>query len=173
MCVKLRRPTPSAESAALQSPGRRPQSGRSPGLERRERKPCKGEAGFCRSFSIRSAKQYFIEVKKFCSLCRPLQGLTESHPKTRVKEHTARGPSPWALLRRAFSALGIRLCLTRIPTGPMRERIKEGEEAHVFASGNWRHYRMNSPPHIESDGPNLCHRISNTPEASGSHCEAG
>ena len=37
--VKLRRIVQSAESATQQSPGRRPRSGWSPGLEHRERKP--------------------------------------------------------------------------------------------------------------------------------------
>ena len=45
----------------------------------------------------------------------PLQGLTECHSKPRVPEHAAHAPSPWALLRRAFSALGLRLSLTRMP----------------------------------------------------------
>ena len=52
----------------------------------------------------------------YAKACVALSGLKlNSILKPRVPEPAVRAPPPWALLHRAFSALGIRLSLTRMP----------------------------------------------------------
>ena len=54
----------------------------------------------------------------YAKACVALSGLNlSSILKPRVPEPAVRAPPPWALLHRAFSALGIRLSLTRMPAG--------------------------------------------------------
>src|SRR5271157_5975988 len=54
----------------------------------------------------------------YAKACVALSGLNlNSILKPRVPEPAVRAPPPWALLHRAFSALGIRLSLTRMPEG--------------------------------------------------------
>ena len=53
----------------------------------------------------------------YAKACVALSGLNlNSILKPRVPEPAVRAPPPWALLHRAFSALGIRLSLTRMPS---------------------------------------------------------
>jgi hypothetical protein len=58
----------------------------------------------------------------YAKACVALSGLNlNSILKPRVPEPAVRAPPPWALLHRAFSALGIRLSLTRMPVGVARQ----------------------------------------------------
>ncbi len=92
----------SAESAAQQSPGRKPWD-KDKNFEAQRAKQLFAD-------HLRSeAKTNLLGGENILQPAPPLQGLTESHSKPRVPEHAPRAPSPWALLLRAFSALGIRL----------------------------------------------------------------
>jgi hypothetical protein len=54
----------------------------------------------------------------YAKACVALSGLNlNSILKPRVPEPAVRAPPPWALLHRAFSALGLRLSSTRMPSG--------------------------------------------------------
>ena len=74
----------SAESATQPSPGRRPRSGRSPGLQSKQQKPCKGGTE---------------------CLHRPYRARWKPVPNPGFRSPLSRPPSPWASLPRTFGAL--------------------------------------------------------------------
>ncbi len=81
--------------------------GRKPWVRTKEQKALQGRSRFLQIIFDQECKTSFVKAKIISQPAPPLQGLTESYFKPRVKEHAQRAPSPWALLRRAFSAPGM------------------------------------------------------------------
>ena len=70
----------------------------------------------------------------YAKACVALSGLNLNPIlMPRVPEPAVRAPPPWALLHRAFSALGIRLSLTRMPGRAARMLISCKTEMSNFA----------------------------------------
>jgi hypothetical protein len=81
----------------------------------------------------------------YAKACVALSGLKlNSILKPRVPEPAVRAPLPWALLHRAFSALGIRLSLTRMPSGAQFPNTKNTNL--ISAPGiSWLLFNSNNP----------------------------
>jgi hypothetical protein len=81
----------------------------------------------------------------YAKACVALSGLNlNSILKPRVPEPAVRAPLPWALLHRAFSALGIRLSLTRMPFRAFAcTALLPGAQAPGFVAGPFQGHNYN------------------------------